>query len=90
MFPSLSRRKLNCDRKHLHLEGQLSDIIFWFPSILITFHLADHILFSFQSKKEKKHSKSLMHWEIFLKAIVVVHSKWNFDSFPRLLAIGSF
>lgn len=56
LYPGLSRGKSNLDRKHLPLEGQLSDIIFWFPSVLITFILLVifHSLFRARKKTFEK------------------------------------
>lgn len=53
LIPGLSRGKSDLARKHLPLEGQLSDIIFWFPSVLITFILLIifHSLFRGREKK---------------------------------------
>lgn len=52
LYPGLSRGKSNFDRKHLPLEGQPSDVIFWFPSVLITFILV--IIFHSLFKARKK------------------------------------
>lgn len=54
--PGLSRVKSDLARKHLPLEGQHSDIIFWFPSVLVTFILLIIFHSLFRARREKKNT----------------------------------